>query len=66
MLAIPRKQRAMVRKGIAHGLRSEIDAARRPLLRALRRQHAPARHAGAVAKRYFERLRAAFGDACEC
>lgn len=25
MLAIPRKQRAMVRKGIKHGLRSEID-----------------------------------------
>jgi FemAB-related protein (PEP-CTERM system-associated) len=25
MLAIPRKQRAMVRKGIGHGLRSEID-----------------------------------------
>ena len=27
MLAIPRKQRAMVRKGIKNGLRSEIDAA---------------------------------------
>jgi FemAB-related protein (PEP-CTERM system-associated) len=26
MLAIPRKQRAMVRKGIKNGLRSEIDA----------------------------------------
>ena len=26
MKAIPRKQRAMVRKGIAHGLRSEIDS----------------------------------------
>jgi FemAB-related protein (PEP-CTERM system-associated) len=26
MLAIPRKQRAMVRKGIKHGLQSEIDA----------------------------------------
>ena len=25
MLAIPRKQRAMVRKGIKNGLRSEID-----------------------------------------
>ncbi len=32
LLAIPRKQRAMVRKGIKRGLRSEIDAGR-PLLR---------------------------------
>ncbi len=45
LLAIPRKQRAMVRKGIKHGLKSEIDASRRPLLRAVCGQRPPARHA---------------------
>jgi hypothetical protein len=45
MLAIPRKQRAMVRKGIKNGL--ERDRRRRgPLLRAVCRQRAPPRHAG--------------------
>ena len=48
MLAIPRKQRAMVRKGIKNGSRSEIDADAGPLLRAVCRQRAPARHAGAA------------------
>ncbi len=37
LLAIPRKQRAMVRKGIERGLASEIDAGRRAFLRAVRR-----------------------------
>ena len=46
MLAIPRKQRAMVRKGIKHGLAQRDRRRRRPLLRALRRQRAPPRHAG--------------------
>ena len=49
MLAIPRKQRAMVRKGSKNGLTSEIDAHRRSLLRAVRGQRPPARHAGAAA-----------------
>ena len=49
LLAIPRKQRAMVRKGIERGLRSEIDARRRALLRALCRQPAPPRHAAVSA-----------------
>ena len=46
MLAIPRKQRAMVRKGIKNGLTSTHRRRRRPLLRPLRRQRASPRHAG--------------------
>jgi hypothetical protein len=46
MLAIPRKQRAMVRKGIKNGLRSEIDADPGRFFRALRRQRPPSWHAG--------------------
>jgi hypothetical protein len=46
MLAIPRKQRAMVRKGIKNGLKSEHRRRRGPLLRAVCRQRAPPRHAG--------------------
>ncbi len=49
LLAIPRKQRAMVRKGIERGLVSEIDERRRPFLRAVCRQPAPARHAAVLA-----------------
>ena len=48
MLAIPRKQRAMVRKGIKNGLRERDRRGAGPLLRALCRQRAPARHAGAA------------------
>ena len=49
LLAIPRKQRAMVRKGIDRGLVSEIDEPRRPILRPLCRQSAAPRHATAPA-----------------
>jgi hypothetical protein len=49
MLAIPRKQRAMVRKGIKNGLHERDRRRRRALLRAVRRQRAPPRHAGAAA-----------------
>ena len=45
MLAIPRKQRAMVRKGIKNGLRSEIDPGCRSLLRAVCGQRASPWHA---------------------
>ena len=45
MLAIPRKQRAMVRKGIKNELRSVVDADAGPLLRAVFRQRPPPRHA---------------------
>ena len=46
MLAIPRKQRAMVRKGIKNNLRSEIDPDVERFFAALCRQRAPPRHAG--------------------
>ena len=64
MLAIPRKQRAMVRKGIKNDLRSEIDAGRRPLLRAVCRQRAPPRHAGAAQALLPGAVRE-FGNDCE-
>ena len=46
MLAIPRKQRAMVRKGIKNGLHIDCRSRRRSLFRTLRRQRASPRHAG--------------------
>jgi FemAB-related protein (PEP-CTERM system-associated) len=64
MLAIPRKQRAMVRKGLQKGLRSEIDAD-------VERHYAvyseSLRNLGTpvFSKRYLKILRGAFGDACE-
>ncbi len=64
LLAIPRKQRAMVRKGIARGLRSEIDANPDRFFELyadnMHRHGSPA-----LSRRYFARLRATFGDACE-
>jgi FemAB-related protein (PEP-CTERM system-associated) len=64
MLAIPRKQRAMVRKGIKAGLRSEIDTTvdRFFALYAdnVHRHGTPPFH-----KRYFETLKRVFGDRCE-
>lgn len=64
MLAIPRKQRAMVRKGIKNGLVSEIDNGvdRFFTLYAdnVRRHGTPA-----MPKRYFKALLAEFGADCE-
>jgi FemAB-related protein (PEP-CTERM system-associated) len=64
MLAIPRKQRAMVRKGIKNGLRSEIDATvdRFFVLYAdnVHRHGTPA-----LPKGYFEALLEVFGEDCE-
>ena len=64
MLSIPRKQRAMVRKGIKHGLRSEIDnhADRFFTLYAdnVHRHGTPA-----MPRRYFSALLAEFGPDCE-
>ena len=65
MLAIPRKQRAMVRKGIANGLRSADRRGGRPLLRALRRQRPSPRHAGAARDATSHASREAFGADCE-
>ena len=64
LLAIPRKQRAMVRKGIAHGLRSEIDKSPDRFFELyadnMHRHGTPA-----LPKRYFVRLMEIFGPACE-
>ncbi len=64
MLAIPRKQRAMVRKSFKHGLRSAIDpdATRFFALYAdnVRRHGTPA-----LPKRYFDTLLQVFGQDCE-
>ena len=64
MLAIPRKQRAMVRKGIKNGLHAEIDtdAARFFALYAdnVHRHGTPA-----MPRAYFEALLAEFGPDCE-
>jgi FemAB-related protein (PEP-CTERM system-associated) len=64
MNAIPRKQRAMVRKGIKNGLKSEIDTAvDRFFAMYADNQH---RHGTPpFSKKYFERLLQIFGDACE-
>ncbi|NDP41103.1 MAG: FemAB family PEP-CTERM system-associated protein [Aromatoleum sp.] len=64
MLAIPRKQRAMVRKGIQNGLRSEID----PTVDRFFDLYADNMHRHGTppfAKEYFARLQAEFGDRCE-
>ena len=64
MLAIPRKQRAMVRKGIKQGLAGELDTSVARFFDLYAdNQH---RHGTPpLSRRYFERLRAVFGDACE-
>jgi FemAB-related protein (PEP-CTERM system-associated) len=64
MQAIPRKQRAMVRKGKSFGLRSEIDAD----CRRLHRLYAESvRNLGTpvFSRRYFDELKREFGDDCE-
>lgn len=64
MNAIPRKQRAMVRKGIKAGLVSEIDAGTRRFFhaysRSVHRLGTPV-----FSRNYFRLLKEIFGDACE-
>jgi FemAB-related protein (PEP-CTERM system-associated) len=64
MLAIPRKQRAMVRKGIKAGLRSEIDAG---VDRHYAIYSASLRNLGTpvFGRRYLEVLRETFGADCD-
>ena len=64
MLAIPRKQRAMVRKGVARELRCEIDRSSDRFFELYAdNQH---RHGTPPqSKRYFDALIEAFGDDCE-
>jgi FemAB-related protein (PEP-CTERM system-associated) len=64
LLAIPRKQRAMVRKAFKNGLRSEIDAAPDRFF-ALYADNVRRHGTPALPKRYFEALQCAFGDDCE-
>jgi FemAB-related protein (PEP-CTERM system-associated) len=64
LLAIPRKQRAMVRKGIANGLRSELDAGVDRFF-ALYADNVHRHGTPALPKRYFEVLRREFGADCD-
>ena len=64
LLAIPRKQRAMVRRGIKAGLRSEIDATPERFF-ALFADNVHRHGTPALPKRYFETLQRVFGADCE-
>ena len=64
MLAIPRKQRAMVRKGIKNGLKSEIDGDVDRFF-ALYADNVHRHGTPALSKRYFQALRQHFGQDCE-
>jgi FemAB-related protein (PEP-CTERM system-associated) len=65
MTAIPRKQRAMVRKGIKAGLRSEIDVTVDRFFD-LYADNVHRHGTPALSKRYFAELKRVFGDRCEC
>lgn len=62
--AIPRKQRAMVRKGIKHGLRGEIDESVDRFFE-LYADNVHRHGTPPFAKAYFARLRDVFADNCE-
>ena len=64
MLAIPRKQRAMVRKGAKNGLVSTVDANPDRFF-ALYADNVHRHGTPAMPKRYFEALQSAFGADCE-
>ena len=64
MLAIPRKQRAMVRKGIKHELRSEIDPGVDRFF-AMFADNVHRHGTPAMPRRWFQALRQEFGDDCE-
>jgi FemAB-related protein (PEP-CTERM system-associated) len=64
MLAIPRKQRAMVRKGIKNGLTGAIDDGIDRFF-ALYADNVHRHGTPALPKRYFEALRREFGADCE-
>ncbi len=65
LLAIPRKQRAMVRKGIKAELRSEIDESVDRFFE-LYADNVHRHGTPPFPKRYFQELKRVFGDACEC
>lgn len=64
MLAIPRKQRAMVRKGIKAGLASEIDDGVNRFFD-LYSDNVLRHGTPALPKKYFEQLKRYFGEDCE-
>jgi len=64
MLAIPRKQRAMVRKGIKNGLISEIDEGVDRFFD-LYSDNVLRHGTPALSKKFFQRLKDTFGEACE-
>ncbi len=64
MLAIPRKQRAMVRKGIKNGLVSTVDRNTDRFF-ALYADNVHRHGTPAMPKRYFDTLLRVFGDDCE-
>jgi FemAB-related protein (PEP-CTERM system-associated) len=64
MLAIPRKQRAMVRKGIKNGLRAEIDDGVDRFF-ALYADNVHRHGTPALPRSYFKALRSEFGADCE-
>jgi FemAB-related protein (PEP-CTERM system-associated) len=64
MLAIPRKQRAMVRKGIKNGLVSEIDRNADRFF-AVFADNVHRHGTPAMPKKYFQALMTVFGDDCE-
>ena len=63
MLAIPRKQRAMVRKGIANGLKAVFDADNARFFE-LYSDNVHRHGTPAMSRRYFDTLRATFGERC--
>jgi FemAB-related protein (PEP-CTERM system-associated) len=67
MLAIPRKQRAMVRKGIAAGLRSIVEDGRPGIARFFDAYSTSVHRLGTpvLSKRYFALLQTVFGHDCE-
>jgi FemAB-related protein (PEP-CTERM system-associated) len=64
LAAIPRKQRAMVRKGIKNGMKSEIDESVDRFF-ALYADNVHRHGTPPFAKGYFARLMKVFGEACE-
>ena len=64
MLAIPRKQRAMVRKGIKNGLKCEFDPGVERFF-ALYADNVHRHGTPAMPKRYFQALRDEFGTDCD-
>ena len=64
MLAIPRKQRAMVRKGMKNDLRSEVDAGVDRFF-ALYADNVHRHGTPALPRRYFQALSDTFGNDCE-